>query len=72
MNENLLRELAAITGGGFYREENLHELPDRVASRTERILSPFEVELWSSPLYFLLILLVVTTEWVLRKLSYLK
>ena len=72
MNENLLRELAAITGGGFYREENLHQLPDRVAARTERVLSPFEVELWSSPLYFILILLVVTVEWVLRKLSYLK
>lgn len=72
MNENLLRELAAVTGGGFYREEDLHLLPDRVTSRTERVLSPYEVELWSSPLYFLLILLVVTVEWVLRKLSYLK
>jgi hypothetical protein len=72
MNENLLRELSAITGGGFFREETLHELPDRVTSRAERVLSPHEVELWSSPFYFLLILLLVTAEWVVRKLSYLK
>jgi hypothetical protein len=30
------------------------------------------VELWSSPLFFLLLLGVVTAEWVLRKMSHLK
>jgi hypothetical protein len=30
------------------------------------------VELWSSPLYFLVLLGVVTTEWVVRKMSQLK
>lgn len=72
MNEPLLRELAALSGGEFFREENLHELPDRITLKTEKVRSPLEVELWSSPLYFLLLLLVVTTEWVLRKLSHLK
>ena len=39
---------------------------------TERVKSPLEVELWSSPLYFVLMLLVLSGEWVLRKMSQLK
>lgn len=72
MNESLLREMATISGGEFFREETLFELPDKIRAKTERVRSPLEVELWASPLYFLLLLGVVTTEWVLRKLSHLK
>ncbi len=72
MNEELLKELAATTGGQFFREEDLHKLPDTISAKTERVQSPLEVELWASPLYFLLMLGVVTAEWVLRKMSHLK
>lgn len=72
MNEPLLRDLAASTGGAFLREEDLHRLPALVGQKIERLRSSLEVELWSSPLYFLLILLVVSAEWILRKVSYLK
>ena len=72
MNEPLLREISTITGGEFFREENLHKLPETISQRTEKVRSPLEVELWSSPFYFLLLLSVVTAEWVLRKFSYLK
>jgi hypothetical protein len=72
MNEALLRDLASTTGGAFFREEDLHKLPDTISARTERVQSPLEVELWASPLFFLLLLGIVTVEWVLRKLSYLK
>jgi hypothetical protein len=72
MNEPLLRDLASMTGGALFREEDLHKLPDAIRARTDRVRSPLEVPLWSSPLYFLLLLGVVTAEWVLRKMSYLK
>jgi hypothetical protein len=72
MNESLLRDLATATGGAFFREEDLHKLPDTISAKTERVQSPLEVELWSSPMFFLLLLGVVTVEWVLRKLSHLK
>ena len=72
MNEGLLKELAATTGGQFFREEDLHKLPELISAKTERVQSPMEVELWASPLYFILMLGVVTVEWVLRKLSHLK
>jgi hypothetical protein len=72
MNQPLLQEIAATTGGAFFREEDLYKLPQTISLKTERVRSPMEVELWSSPFYFLLMLAVVTAEWVLRKMSYLK
>ena len=72
MNEAMLRDIAATTGGAFFREEDLFKLPETIAARTERVKSPLEVELWSSPLYFVLMLLVLSGEWVLRKISQLK
>ena len=72
MNEALLKDLANVTGGQFFREEDLHKLPDAISAKTERVRSPMEVELWASPLYFIMMLLVVSVEWVLRKLSHLK
>jgi hypothetical protein len=72
MNETLLREMAAASGGAFFREEDLHRLPETISAKTERVRSPLEVEVWSSPLYFLLLLGVVTMEWLLRKRSQLK
>lgn len=72
MNEAMLRDLTTETRGVFFREEDLFKLPDTIAAKTERVKSPLEVELWSSPLYFVLMLLVLTAEWVLRKVSYLK
>ena len=71
-SESLLRDMASRSGGAFFREEDLYKLPDTISAKTERVRSPLEVELWSSPLYFLLLLGVVTAEWVLRKLSHLK
>ena len=72
MNEPLLRELATSTGGAFFREEDLWKMPETIGQRTERVRSPLEVELWCSPLYFLLLLGIVSGEWILRKLSQLK
>ncbi|MBL69711.1 MAG: hypothetical protein CMO74_14920 [Verrucomicrobiales bacterium] len=72
MNESLLRGMAEKTGGAFFREENLHELPSVIPDRMGVLVEAREKELWSSWVYFLLLLLVITVEWVIRKLSYLK
>ncbi len=72
MNETLLTQMARITGGAYFREEDLHRLPDTLTARTEKVRSPLEVDLWSSPLVFLVLMGMVTTEWLLRKRSFLK
>lgn len=72
MNEPLLRELAKASGGAFFREEDLYKLPDTIRQKAEGVKSRQEVDLWSSPGYFLLLLGVVSAEWIMRKLMQLK
>jgi hypothetical protein len=72
MNEPLLREIAQISGGGFFREEDIDKLPQAISLKTDRVGWPVEVELWSTKFFFLLVLSVVTAEWILRKSAQLK
>ncbi len=67
MQEPLLRELATLTSGEFFREEQLHRLPDVAQSTAQRVQSRMAIELWMSPFYFLLVLALLGTEWGLRK-----
>ncbi len=67
MNEATLRAMAEASGGAFFREENLWQLPAAVSSKAERISTTIDGELWASPLFFLLVLLVGSVEWLLRK-----
>ena len=50
----------------------MHRLVDAIQATPVEVRSREEIELWAHPLYFILILLVVTIEWVIRKFSYLK
>ena len=72
MNAKLMKDVATLTRGQFFREENLHKLVETITTKPATVESRLELELWATPLYFLLILFVVTVEWVLRKWSYLK
>ena len=64
-----LAKLAAeATGGKFYREENLHELPDDVKSQLAPFTRRTETILWNKWAMALLIGLL-TLEWVLRKFN---
>lgn len=95
MNEPLLKQMAAASGGAFFREENLPKAADTInqtvaasggaeggknlsrnggaaGQKGNLIRSTVDAELWSSPFYFLLMLGVVTVEWLLRKRSDLK
>ena len=72
MNKQLLEQMASASGGLFVREEDLHQLPEKMKGKMERMRSKLEVEIWSSPIYFILMVSLVTSEWILRKLSQLK
>jgi len=72
LNVALLKDMATATGGAFLREEDLHKLGDTVRKNSPQKLSTFEVEFWQSPLYFLLLMTLLTAEWILRKVSQLK
>ena len=72
LNEPLLREMAAASGGAFLREEDLYRLPELVDKKVMTVRSDQEIEVWSSPLVFLWCVLVTGLEWALRKKFQLK
>jgi hypothetical protein len=72
LNAELLESLAKTTGGRFVREEDLYTLPDQIKAEAPVVKTNLEVEFWTSPLYYLLMLAVVSAEWVMRKMVQLK
>ena len=72
LNRELLETMAKTTGGKLFREEDLASAPDLIKAESPKVISKLEVEFWTSPLYYTLLLLVVGSEWVMRKLVQLK
>ncbi|HEY7116478.1 MAG TPA: VWA domain-containing protein [Tepidisphaeraceae bacterium] len=72
LNAELLEAMAKSTGGKFVREEDLYTLPDQIRAEAPKIITNLEVEFWTSPLYYALMLLVVSAEWIMRKMVQLK
>jgi hypothetical protein len=67
MAEKSLREMARISGGEFYREEDLYRLPDDVPTRTVAYRDRQDVMLF--PLGLVLFVVLITGEWLVRKFS---
>ncbi len=72
LDEALLKQLAATTGGQYFTSETIQDLPDSITNKTAQQVSKRKVELWASPIFFLIIILIITTEWILRKFAELK
>ncbi len=72
MDEPSLREMAQISGGGFFNESELDELVRILHAHPEEGRFSRKIALWSAPLYFILLMSILTTEWTLRRLSQLK
>ena len=64
--------MAAVSGGTYFREEDLYRLPGLINKKVETVRSYAEVEVWSSPLVFALFVLLTGVEWTLRKKFQLK
>jgi hypothetical protein len=68
LDEEAMRKLCEATGGKFYREEDLYQLPQDVKPQSIVLSSRKERLLWNRWALFALIGLF-TLEWVLRKFN---
>lgn len=72
-NAALLRQIAQRSGGSFFTPDELGSLPAALSASGTfapvRFEEAREQELWRLPAFFLLVVLLLTTEWVLRKRS---
>ena len=72
MDASLLQAMADASGGKFLREENLNELPDLISSRSATVPTFKKRELFYSPWWMVLLVLLASGEWLLRRLWQLK
>ena len=66
-NEPLLRELAANSGGRYFREEELSALIERLKPLSQGRVVETETVLWQSWWWFGAVMLLLALEWALRK-----
>ena len=66
-NRDLLVRLAAQTGGKYWRPQDLSKLPDEISYSEAGVSSRETRELWNMPAVFLLILLLRSAEWLVRR-----
>ena len=71
MNEKLLKTVSEKTSGKFFDLKNADKLLETLMDNRPKRQINISVTLWDSALMFILILIVLTAEWVLRKYTYL-
>ena len=66
-NEDLLKQLAARTGGAYFRMADAESVPENIANVQNPIFVDAERELWAHPLVLIAVVGLLGTEWFLRK-----
>ncbi|RMG54001.1 MAG: hypothetical protein D6723_06005, partial [Acidobacteria bacterium] len=64
---DFLRRLAEETGGQYYTSETAHRLPEEIVYQENAASMRIIKELWDMPINFLLLIGLVSLEWLLRK-----
>jgi uncharacterized membrane protein len=67
LNVDLLKKLATDTGGRYYTASDAQALPEDISYSDTGSSRLEEKELWDMPIFFLLLVGAVSTEWILRK-----
>ena len=67
LNEDLLRQVAAASGGRYLREENIDQLAPLLAPMSQGKIVESDTVLWQSWWWFIPLIALLTLEWLLRK-----
>jgi uncharacterized membrane protein len=67
LNEDVLKRVAAASGGSYLTVSDAGSLPDLISSSAAAPASPRLEELWHTPWVFGLIVLLLGAEWILRR-----
>jgi uncharacterized membrane protein len=66
-NRDLLEKLSAETGGKYWTPQDVSRLPGEISYSEAGITVRDTKELWNMPIVFLLLLLLPSMEWLLRR-----
>ena len=68
MNKQLLQRIADETGGKFYTPDNLANLAEDMTYTKSGAVAVQQLDLWDMPFIFMILLGLVGSEWVYRKM----
>ncbi|RMF57294.1 MAG: VWA domain-containing protein [Calditrichaeota bacterium] len=63
----LLKRLAEVSGGKYYHEADALTLPDEISVRESSYSKLVQHDLWDMPFAFLIIILLLSAEWYVRR-----
>jgi uncharacterized membrane protein len=66
-NKDLLQKISDETGGRYYTPDSVGSLPREISYSEAGISSHEMKDLWDMPAFFLLLLMLKSTEWLLRR-----
>ena len=66
-NRPLLERISLLTGGQYWSPEQWDEIPEAISYSTAGITEQQISYLWDAPFFFLLLILLKTAEWLLRR-----
>ena len=66
-HETLLQQMAAASGGGFLREEQLNGLPELLSPLSRGRVVESDTLIWQSYWWFAAVVILLSVEWMLRK-----
>ncbi len=66
-NSGLLQRLSLATGGEYFATNDLSELPDLLRYSSSGITETEYLSIWDAPAFYLLLLFLKSTEWMLRR-----
>ncbi|MBX3743188.1 MAG: VWA domain-containing protein [Akkermansiaceae bacterium] len=72
LDEKLLKSMAEISGGLFFREEDLAGLPDKIAAKSATVATFKKLDLFHNGWFLAALLGFLFLEWLLRRLTQLK
>jgi uncharacterized membrane protein len=68
-NRDLLERIATLTGGRYWRPEELANLADEISFSPAGVTTHGIKELWNMPAVFLVILVLRCAEWLVRRMG---
>ena len=68
LNENLLKQIAQTTGGEYYSNvDGLASLPAKLEGKTAASMTQYRAAIWASAMALLLVVVLASLEWLLRR-----
>jgi hypothetical protein len=68
MNKPLLQRIAEETGGKYYTPDNLDNLAEDMTYTKSGAVAVQQLDLWDMPFIFVVLVGLVGSEWIYRKL----